>query len=101
MKNVRLFCSYSVYFLVKIAPICPVIYNFDIEGMVLLKFTVQMTADLEEVWAYFSDFANIPQWDPNAKSVSLIEQKKGRIGSTYNLVSIVNGKESHLAYEVK
>ena len=69
--------------------------------MVQLKFTVQIAAELEEVWAYFSDFANISQWDPNAKSVSPMKEEKGRVGSTYDLISIWNGKESHLTYQVR
>lgn len=36
--------------------------------MVQLEFEVEVGGPFENVWKYFSQFENVPDWDPNTKN---------------------------------
>ena len=69
--------------------------------MVKLSFSFFTPASLPNVWAYFSRFDNIAQWDPNVRSSKVLKQTEGAVGSTYDLVTIWKGKESSMVYEME
>ena len=45
------------------------------------------------------DFSTIPEWDPNVKSCKVVKRTDKEVGSTYEIVSLFNGKESTVIYE--
>jgi hypothetical protein len=67
--------------------------------MVEFDFEVEVEAEFEVVWKYFLDFATIPEWDPNVKACKVIQRTDKEIGSTYEIISLFNGKESTVIYE--
>ena len=67
--------------------------------MVELDFEVEVEAEFEVVWKYFLDFATIPEWDPNVKGCKVIKRTDKEIGSTYEIISLFNGRESTVIYE--
>lgn len=60
--------------------------------MVLLSYTIQVKAKLEDIWEYFSKFENIEEWDPNVRKSKVGQIKAEMLGTTYNLVTEFNGK---------
>ena len=49
--------------------------------MVLLTFKVRISATIDEVWNYYSNFANLHEWDPNIRKVKLITEKDASVGT--------------------
>ena len=68
--------------------------------MVLLNFTLFVRAPLPTVFAYFSRFEKIAEWDPNVKESKLTKETKTMLGSQYDLVTVWKGKESDITYEM-
>ncbi|MDY0780006.1 SRPBCC family protein [Tenacibaculum sp. IB213877] len=59
------------------------------------KYTTQVNINksLEEVFTKFNDPSNIKEWIPEFKSIDTLEEKPGKIGSTYKLVVDNKGEE--------
>ena len=59
------------------------------------KYTTQVNINksLEEVFTKFNDPSNIKEWIPELKSIDTLEEKPGKIGSTYKLVVDNKGEE--------
>lgn len=66
--------------------------------MVQLSFIVQVEAELDAVWGYFSDFKNITQWDPNTRGCAVLKEVAGWVGSSYRITTVFNDKESDVVY---
>ena len=62
------------------------------QKMVKINFVIFTHAPLPKVWNYFARFENVAEWDPNVKSSKLSKETSNMIGSTYDLVTIFNGK---------
>jgi len=60
--------------------------------MVNLSYKLQIEADMNEVWEYFSQFHKITEWDPNTRKCEIVEKKKGEVGSIYNITTFFNKK---------
>ena len=66
--------------------------------MVLLSYTIQVRAKLQEVWEYFSKFENIKEWDPNVRKATVRNSPPELLGTTYDLVTVFKGNESEIVY---
>jgi hypothetical protein len=55
--------------------------------MVKLQATIPVNASIEKVWAEFSRFEAVPDWDPNSLSCKVINKTHTEIGSVYEIVS--------------
>ena len=66
--------------------------------MVLLQFKIIIKANIKTVWDYFSRFENIQEWDPNVRTSKIGIEKPGRVGTTYDLVTVFKGNESDITY---
>ena len=71
------------------------------------SYEVSTTIDrpLEEVFTAFNDHTKLKEWIPTVKSFEPIEEKKGKVGSTYKMIVDENGKnfemiETVTAFEV-
>lgn len=69
--------------------------------MVQLSFTVLIEKDLETVWNYFSEFTNLPKWDPNTRGCTAINSTPQKIGSEYKVVTVFNDNESEVKYTTR
>ncbi|MEJ7705516.1 MAG: SRPBCC family protein [Geodermatophilaceae bacterium] len=62
-------------------------------------FTVDKPADV--VVAYLADFGNAEQWDPGTVSCTRADSGPVQVGSTWNNVSKVLGRETTLDYRLE
>ncbi len=69
--------------------------------MVQLSFVVNIEKDFETVWAYFGEFSNITQWDPNTRGCEVQKEVEGKVGSVYNITTLFNGNESQVLYTTR
>ena len=60
--------------------------------MVRLSYEFRLNASFDEVWKYFSNFETIEQYDPCVKSSKLLNKNVEKIGTTYEITTIHNGK---------
>lgn len=61
--------------------------------------TVTVTADLQRVWDYLSDFTNTEEWDPPTQTTERVSGDGG-VGTVYRNVSKLMGKETEVTYRV-
>jgi hypothetical protein len=66
--------------------------------MVKLHFTVPVAASLDKVWAEFSRFEAVPDWDPNTVSCKPIRKTPEEIGSVYEVEAMFAGSQSKVTY---
>ncbi|MDO6812139.1 SRPBCC family protein [Tenacibaculum soleae] len=70
---------------------------FLLTGIVVteVKYTVEIEVDkpIEEVFKKFEDTDLMKQWLPDVKSIEILEEKPGKVGSTYTMVVENNGQE--------
>jgi|JI9StandDraft_1071089.scaffolds.fasta_scaffold249533_1 hypothetical protein len=66
--------------------------------MVHLEFTIPVNANLERVWAYFSRFEVITEWDPNTRGCKVIKKTPQEVGSEYDIITVFNDSTSVVRY---
>jgi hypothetical protein len=66
--------------------------------MVKLQATIPVNASIEKVWAEFSRFEAVPDWDPNSLSCKVINKTPTEIGSVYEIVSRFAGSYTKVTY---
>jgi uncharacterized membrane protein len=49
-------------------------HNLFILLMVLLSFLVEVDAPFSQVWNFFKNLENVPEWDPNMKKTEVIKK---------------------------
>lgn len=60
-----------------------------------VKYTTEITVNkpIEEVFVQFDDTEKLQQWLPDVKSIEPIQEKPGKVGSTYRMVVLNKGLE--------
>ena len=68
---------------------------------VIVQYEVEVPATLEQAWAYIAHFHNMPSWDPAV--VECVQETPGDVkcGTTYNMLTVFQGKQSSMQYTVK
>jgi ligand-binding SRPBCC domain-containing protein len=59
--------------------------------MVKLSFTAYVPAPLPQVWAFFSKFENVAQWDPSIPAIKIKKQNPNKIGTLYEVKTVFRG----------
>jgi len=66
-------------------------------GLVVKETTYEVSTTInkpvEEVFTAFNDHTKIKEWIPTVKSFDAIEEKEGKVGSTYKMIVDENGKD--------
>ncbi len=62
--------------------------------------TVASKMDVETAFHYMADFSHSATWDPGVKSASQLSAGEIGLGTKFELVTIFNGREIPLTYEV-
>jgi uncharacterized membrane protein len=65
-----------------------------------LEYSIVINRPVEAVWAYMSDFANLPQWNTGTIETRLISEPPVRKGSTYIWVGQFLGRRMEVTSEV-
>lgn len=56
--------------------------------------------DVDTAFRYMSNFANSATWDPGVKSASQLSAGEIGLGTKFQLVTLFNGREVPLTYEI-
>ncbi len=62
--------------------------------------TVSSRMDVDTAFRYMSNFANAATWDPGVASASQVTPGEIGLGTTFQLVTLFNGREVPLTYEI-
>jgi hypothetical protein len=68
----------------------------------MVKITVKSTLPGKpvEVFKYIGDFLNVPKWDPGTIKVTLASKNNMQVGTKYDVVTLMDGKEEPMNYEI-
>ena len=67
--------------------------------MVKLSYAFKLKAPFEEVWAYFSRFESIAEYDPCVKAAVVMNPEKKDLGRKFDITTLHHGKEGNMVYE--
>jgi hypothetical protein len=67
--------------------------------MVKLSYAFKLKAPFEEVWAYFSRFESIAEYDSCVKSAKVINPEIVNMGRKFDITTVHHGKEGKMIYE--
>lgn len=67
--------------------------------MVKLSYAFKLKAPFEEVWAYFSRFESIAEYDSCVKAAKVINPEKINLGRKFDITTVHHGKEGKMIYE--
>jgi len=68
--------------------------------MTVLNEELVVRRPLDEVFDLIGDFANAEVWDPGVEESRAITEGPVRVGSTYELIVVFNGRRLPMTYEV-
>lgn len=52
------------------------------------------------MFKYIGDFLNVPKWDPGTIKVTLASKNNMQVGTKYDVVTVMDGKEEPMKYEI-
>ena len=68
--------------------------------MVKYEASIQSAFQIEEIFAYLSNFCSAVQWDPGVLEANQVKGSKAALGSTYDIVAKFGISKVPLRYEV-
>lgn len=61
---------------------------------------IEVATDVEEAFAYLSDFANAPEWDPGIVQAKRLTPAPTAVGSRFVVIALFRGKRQRFEYVV-
>jgi carbon monoxide dehydrogenase subunit G len=68
--------------------------------MTVLRKELEVDRPLDEVFSFIGDFVNSATWDPGVAEARNATEGPVRVGTTYELIVIFNGRRLPMTYEV-
>jgi hypothetical protein len=62
--------------------------------------TVLSSLPAEEAFAFIADFSNCPNWDPNTRRATRVDDGPVGVGSSFDLLTAFAGREVELRYTI-
>jgi hypothetical protein len=68
----------------------------------MVKITMKsvLPGKQQDVFKYIGDFLNVPKWDPGTIKVTLASKNNMQVGTKYDVVTVMDGKEEPMKYEI-
>lgn len=68
--------------------------------MIRVEDRVSIRGSALDAFRYLADFTNLPEWDPGISRVRRLDTGPLRVGSRFEVVALVLGRDMPMSYEV-